>query len=58
MQENRVRLNGGFNNDVFYIKDKEKIARISEKNKTKKMVLQEIAWMNFLYEKVFLYPSQ
>ncbi|MFZ4201420.1 phosphotransferase enzyme family protein [Lysinibacillus sp. NPDC056220] len=57
MQENRVRLNGGFNNDVFYIKDKEKIARISEKNKTKEMVLQEIAWMNFLYEKGVLVPK-
>lgn len=52
-----MRLNGGFNNDVFYIKDKEKIARISEKNKTKEMVLQEIAWMNFLYEKGVLVPK-
>ncbi|MDQ0177831.1 phosphotransferase enzyme family protein [Bacillus chungangensis] len=57
MQENRVRLNGGFNNDVFYIEEKERVVRISEKSKIKKMVLQEIEWMNFLYEKGVLAPK-
>ncbi|MEY8347951.1 phosphotransferase [Bacillus cereus] len=51
MLENRVRLNGGFHNDVFYMKEKERVVRISDKSKTKEMVLQEIEWMNFLYEK-------
>lgn len=58
MQENRIRLNGGFNNDVFYIKEKERVVRISEKSKTKEMVLQEIEWMNFYMKKVYLYLSQ
>lgn len=57
MLENRVRLNGGFNNDVFYIKEKERVVRISEKGKTKEMILQEIEWMNFLYEKGVLVPK-
>lgn len=51
MLENRVRLNGGFHNDVFYMEEKERVVRISDKNKTKEMVLQEIEWMNFLYKK-------
>lgn len=49
MLENRVRLTGGFRNDVFYIEEKGKIERISDARRTKNMVLQEIEWMNFLY---------
>ncbi|WP_313893600.1 phosphotransferase [Psychrobacillus sp.] len=50
MEENCIRLDGGFHNDVFHIKNKGKVVRISDAKKTKEMVLQEIEWMNFLYE--------
>lgn len=50
MEEIRIRLNGGFHNDVFYIEKKSKVVRISDIKKTKKMVMQELKWMYFLYE--------
>lgn len=50
MVDNRIRLDGGFQNDVFYLEEKEKVVRVSNARKTKEMILQEIEWMNFLYE--------
>ncbi|WP_279538608.1 hypothetical protein [Bacillus sp. XF8] len=37
MLENRVRLNDGFHYDVFYMKEKERVVRISDKNKTNEL---------------------
>ncbi|WP_391118894.1 phosphotransferase enzyme family protein [Psychrobacillus sp. L3] len=57
MEENRIRLDGGFQNDVFHIEEKGKVVRISDSRKTKEMVLQEIEWMNFLHEKGLAVPK-
>jgi len=57
MREIRVRLDGGFHNDVFYIEEKGKVVRMSNAGKTKEMVLQEIEWMNFLYEQEVAVPK-
>lgn len=57
MEENRIRLDGGFHNDVFHIEKKGKVVRISDNSKTKEMVLQEIEWMNYLYEKGVSVPK-
>ncbi len=51
MTENRVRLNGGFHNDIFHNKEHNSVVRISPKSKTKEMVMQEIEWMGFLHDK-------
>jgi len=51
MKENCIRLNGGLHNDVFHLVNEGKVERHSDTRKTKEMVLQEIEWMNFLYEK-------
>ncbi|HDR4482964.1 TPA: phosphotransferase [Bacillus cereus] len=51
MTENRVRLNGGFHNDIFHIKENNSVVRISKISKTEEMVMQEIEWMNFLHDK-------
>ena len=50
MVENRIRLSGGFHNDVFYIEKNSKVVRISDIRKTKRIVMQELEWTNFLYE--------
>lgn len=50
MEENRIRLDGGFHNDVFYIKDKGTVVRISDSKKTRDMVLQEVEWIDFLHK--------
>ncbi|WP_019413824.1 phosphotransferase enzyme family protein [Paenisporosarcina sp. TG20] len=57
MDEIRIKFNGGFHNDVFYIKGKNKVVRISDYKKTKEMVLQEIDWMSFLYGKGVAVPK-
>lgn len=57
MEENRIRLDGGFHNDVFHIENEGKVVRISDISKTKTMVLQEIEWMNFLYEEGVAVPK-
>lgn len=57
MKENRIRLDGGFHNDVFHIKEKGKVVRISESRKTKEMVLQEIEWMDFLHKQGVAVPK-
>lgn len=57
MRENRIRLDGGFHNDVFYMEDQAKVVRISNTRKTKEMVLQEIEWMHFLYEQGVAVPK-
>ncbi|WP_129690609.1 phosphotransferase enzyme family protein [Gottfriedia acidiceleris] len=46
---NQVRLSGGFQNDVFYDEDYNRVVRQSKLGKTKEMVLQEIEFINFLY---------
>ncbi|WP_391206238.1 phosphotransferase enzyme family protein [Psychrobacillus sp. L4] len=50
MEENRIRLDGGFHNDIFHLEEEGRVVRISDKKKTKEMILQEIEWMNFLHE--------
>ena len=50
MTEKRIRLDGGFHNDIFHLGEEDTVVRISDKKKTKEMVLQEIEWMNFLHE--------
>ena len=57
MRENAIRLDGGFHNDVFHIEEKGKVVRISNARKTKEMVLQEIEWMNLLYEQEVAVPK-
>ena len=57
MRENAIRLDGGFHNDVFYMEEKGKVVRISNDEKTKESVLQEIEWMNFLYERDVAVPK-
>lgn len=44
----KIRLNGGFHNEVYYLKDENKILRISEVHKTEESILQELEWMDFL----------
>ncbi|MBT2679349.1 phosphotransferase [Bacillus sp. ISL-35] len=44
----KIRLIGGFHNEVYYLKDENKILRISEVNKTEQSILQELEWMEFL----------
>ncbi|MCM3766971.1 phosphotransferase enzyme family protein [Neobacillus niacini] len=51
MRENRIRLNGGFHNEVYYDKGINRVIRISEPGKTKDIVLAELQWMKFLYDK-------
>lgn len=47
----KIRLSGGFHNDIFYIEGEEVVERIpKKKRKSKEMVLQEIEWMDFLYK--------
>ncbi|XRG79091.1 phosphotransferase [Rossellomorea sp. GAMAL-10_SWC] len=46
---NQVRLTGGFQNDVFYDEDYNRVVRQSKLGKTKEMVLQEIDFINFLH---------
>ncbi|MGE7891044.1 phosphotransferase enzyme family protein [Bacillus cereus] len=48
MTKERIKLNGGFHNDIFHDKENNKIVRISKGNKTKEMVMQEIEWIHFL----------
>jgi len=50
MDEYRIRLDGGFHNDVFHLVEREKVVRLSDDRRTKEMVWQELEWMNFLYE--------
>ncbi|WP_066318995.1 phosphotransferase enzyme family protein [Bacillus sp. FJAT-29814] len=50
MRENRIRLNGGFHNEVFYDEEINRVVRISEPVKTKEMVMAELQWMKFLYD--------
>lgn len=57
MNTNKVRLSGGFQNDVFYIQEDRKVERISAVKKTLEMVQQEIEWMNFLYERGVAVPK-
>ncbi|MFJ8065801.1 phosphotransferase enzyme family protein [Psychrobacillus sp. NPDC096426] len=57
MKENRIRLDGGFHNDLFYMEEKEKVVRISNARKTKEMVLQEIDWMDYLYKQGVAVPK-
>jgi len=57
MRENRIRLDGGLHNDIFYMEEKEQVVRISEARKTKEMVLQEMEWMNFLYKQEVAVPK-
>lgn len=57
MEENCIRLNGGLHNDVFHLVKEDKVERRSDSRKTKEMVLQEIEWMNFLYEKGVSVPK-
>jgi amicoumacin kinase len=47
----KIRLNGGFHNEVFYDEGLNKVIRISETKKTKEMVGQELQWMQHLYSK-------
>ena len=58
MDEKYVKLNSGFNNEVYFLPDKDKVLRISQKGKTKAMVKQELKWMNFLYENGVEVPHQ
>lgn len=39
---NQVRLSGGFQNDVFYDEEENRVVRQSKLGRTKEMVLQEI----------------
>ncbi len=57
MEGNRIKLSGGFHNDVYLIEGKDIVERISEKGKTEDIVLQEIEWMNFLYERGVALPK-
>ncbi|QFF97422.1 hypothetical protein PB01_00565 [Psychrobacillus glaciei] len=57
MEENRIRLDGGFHNDIFHLEEEGRVVRISDKKKTKEMILQEIEWMNFLHEKGVAVPK-
>jgi len=43
-----LRLTGGFQNDVFYDQDNNRVVRQSKLERTKEMVLQEIEWIIFL----------
>lgn len=56
MPESKVRLSGGFHNEVFHILGEDKILRISEAGKTEKMILQEIEWMDHLHTKGIAVP--
>lgn len=47
----KIRLNGGFHNEVFYDEGTDSVVRISETKKTKEMVGQELKWMEHLYSK-------
>jgi amicoumacin kinase len=49
MQRNKIKLNGGFQNEVFLIQGEGKILRISGTHKTEKMIMQEIEWMIYLH---------
>ncbi|MCM3575305.1 phosphotransferase [Mesobacillus subterraneus] len=49
MQKSKVKLNGGFQNEVFHIQGKGKVLRISGMHKTEKMIKQEIEWMIYLH---------
>ncbi|CAM3808860.1 phosphotransferase enzyme family protein [Mesobacillus thioparans] len=44
----KIRLNGGFHNEVYYLKGENRILRISDVHKTEKSILQELEWMDFL----------
>ncbi|WP_088071690.1 phosphotransferase enzyme family protein [Gottfriedia luciferensis] len=44
------KLSGGFQNDVFYDQKSNRIIRKSNTEKTKRTVLQEIEWVNFLHK--------
>ncbi|QOR67129.1 phosphotransferase [Cytobacillus suaedae] len=57
MKGNRIRLSGGFHNDVFLIEGEDIVERISDQGKSEDMVLQEIEWMNFLYERGVALPK-
>jgi len=46
---NQVRLTGGFQNDVFYDEDYNRVVRQSKLGRTKEMVLQETDFINFLH---------
>lgn len=56
MEENKVKLSGGFQNEVFYLEKVGKIERIS-RNKTKEMILEELDWMDFLYTRGVAVPK-
>ncbi|MES9682370.1 aminoglycoside phosphotransferase family protein [Gottfriedia acidiceleris] len=47
---NYMRLSGGFQNDVFYDQDNNRVVRQSNLERTKEMVLQEIDWIIFLHK--------
>ncbi|MFT4413670.1 phosphotransferase enzyme family protein [Fredinandcohnia humi] len=53
----RIRLNGGFHNEVYVLEGEKKIVRISESRKSRDMVSQELAWMKFLYERGVALPK-
>jgi Ser/Thr protein kinase RdoA (MazF antagonist) len=46
----RIQINGGLQNDVFYKKETNKIIRLSKSNKSELTILDEIKWMIFLSE--------
>lgn len=50
MEGRKVKLNGGFHNEVFHILGEDKILRISGLHKTGKIILQELEWMNYLHK--------
>ncbi|WP_078380716.1 hypothetical protein [Sutcliffiella halmapala] len=58
MNDNCIKLNSGFNNDIYLIPDKGKILRLSKKGKMKEMVRQELEWISFLDENGVIVPSQ
>lgn len=51
MNTKRTKLSGGFNNDIYYLEEENKILRISDKKKTIEMIEQEVDWMTFLSNK-------
>lgn len=57
MKLNKVRLSGGFQNDVFYLEKEKRVQRISSKKKTREMVQQEIEWKDYLYQNGIAVPK-